>query len=140
MRRGSGGTEEWRGSGLVLVAEDEDPVRRFATLLLNELGFVVVTAANGADALDIFRERHGELAMVLLDLTMPGLTGEEFLAAIARDAPGARTPIMVCTGSDSDGVSQRFPGQIAGVLKKPYRLEEFRTTLRGALESARGRP
>jgi two-component system cell cycle sensor histidine kinase/response regulator CckA len=84
--------------------------------------------------LEVFRERRSELALVLLDLTMPVLSGDEFLAAIAQDGHGMRQiPIVVCAGADADDVGRRFPGQIAGFLKKPYRLNDFRTTLRGVL-------
>src|SRR6266536_2606272 len=87
MRRARKPATNWRGHGLVLVVEDEDPVRRYAAGLLTELGFTVVGAADGSQAVDVFRQRQAELALVLLDLTLPGAGGEAVLTEIEAENP-----------------------------------------------------
>jgi Response regulator containing CheY-like receiver, AAA-type ATPase, and DNA-binding domains len=117
---------------MVLVVEDEDAIRRYATALLTELGFTVVGAADGNQALATFHDQGDDLALVLLDLTLPGLSGEEILEEMAK--LGTKTPVVVCSGSDAQAVRRLFGGQrVAGFLTKPYGLEQLRSTLRAAL-------
>src|SRR5215217_6086224 len=128
MRRRRKSAADWHGNGLALVVEDEDPVRRYATRLLTDLGFTVVAAADGAEAIDVFRDRHSELALILLDLTLPGLTGDAVLAEL--EAQGVKVPIVICTGHDARSVRRQFAGRaVAGFLAKPYGLEQMRTAL-----------
>jgi CheY-like chemotaxis protein len=118
--------------GLVLLAEDEEPVRRFTAALLAELGFTVAPATDGAEALEVFRSRRGELALILLDLTMPGMSGEDVLAALERE--GAGVPVILCSGYDARELRARFAGRaVGGFLQKPYRLEELRTVVAAAV-------
>lgn len=131
MRRARKPATNWRGHGLVLVVEDEDPVRRYAAGLLTELGFTVVGAADGSQAVDVFRQRQAELALVLLDLTLPGAGGEAVLAEIEAENP--KVPVVVCSGRDAREVRRSFAGHnLAGVLPKPYGLEQMRAALRQA--------
>jgi CheY-like chemotaxis protein len=128
----TGQAGDWRGSGLVLVVEDEDPVLRFATGMLTTLGFNVVSATDGVGALEVFQRHRDELALVLLDLTMPGMDGEELLSELER-GPG-RVPIVVSSGHDIVDLGMRLNrDRLAGFLQKPYRLEEMRATLQDAL-------
>jgi CheY-like chemotaxis protein len=130
----TGQGDDWRGSGLVLVVEDEDPVRRLTTSLLAALGFEVIAATDGARALDEFQRHRDELALVLLDLGMPGVHGDELLSEFER-AAGA-IPIVLSSGHDAADLCSRFPDRrVAGFLQKPYRLEEMRATLHRALAS-----
>jgi CheY-like chemotaxis protein len=117
---------------VVLVVEDEDAVRRYATGLLAELGFTVVSAADGTQALEVVRARGAELVLILLDLTLPGLGGEAVLDEIER--VGTKVPVVMCSGSDPHTVRRLFAGhRVAGYLAKPYGLEQMRTTLHAAL-------
>jgi two-component system cell cycle sensor histidine kinase/response regulator CckA len=125
-------TDAWRGSGLVLVVEDENQVLRFTTTMLSALGFEVVAAIDAVQALDALRRHRDGLALVLLDVTVPGMTGEDFLAEMERTA--APMPVVLSSGHDKDDLAVRFAGRrVAGVLQKPYRLAELRATLRHVL-------
>jgi CheY-like chemotaxis protein len=138
MRRRSKPTADWRGDGLALIVEDEDPIRRYAARLLTDLGFTTVGVADGAAALEVFRERRGELSLVLLDLTLPGLGGEAVLAELEND--GSKVPVVVVSGYDALTVRRQIAGRrVAGFLAKPYGLEQLRTALREALAPARRR-
>ena len=66
-------------TGTVLVAEDDDAIRRMTVLMLESIGLTVVSASDGAEALHLFEERTEEFAFVLLDFMMPGMSGEEVI-------------------------------------------------------------
>ncbi|WP_285742678.1 response regulator [Lentzea sp. NBRC 105346] len=122
-------------SGLVLVVEDEDPVRRYTVGLLVELGFTVVQAADGAQAIEIVRERGGELRAMLLDHSMPGMSGEDVLAALERD--GVKIPVVLTSGHDEAALRRRFDGYpVAGFLQKPFRIETLDETVRQAIDQS----
>jgi CheY-like chemotaxis protein len=119
---------EWRGHGLVLVVEDEDPLRRYAARLLADLGFTVVGAADGTEAVEVFRERGTELALVLLDVSLPGLSGEALLDQLTG------VPVVLCSGYDARTARRQFgEHHVAGYLAKPYGLDQLRTALRGVV-------
>ncbi len=108
--------------GLILVVDDEDVVRRPCIEYLTHRGFAAAGASGGAAALDLFAARAGEIACVVLDLTMPGLSGAAVFAELARLRPGL--PVILSSGFSEDAAFQDF-GELrpAGFLQKPFRLE-----------------
>jgi CheY-like chemotaxis protein len=124
--------DDWRGSGLVLVIDDEAPVLRFATGVLTTLGFEVVGATDGPRAIEVFQRYRDQLALVLLDLTVPGMDGDSLLSVLERDRPDI--PVVLSSGYDAADQGTRFASRlVAGFLPKPYRLEEMRAVLHDAL-------
>ena len=124
--------DDWRGSGTVLVADDEEPIRQMAGRLLGSLGFSVVFAHDGAECVRAMAEAPSPFAFVLLDLMMPGMDGAEALDELERR--GATTPIIVCSGYNSQEISQRFARYaFATFLQKPYSLAELRTAAHAIL-------
>ena len=118
--------------GLVLVVEDEDPVRRYTVSLLEDLGFTVLQAHDGSEAIAILRERSTEIGAMLLDHSMPGLSGEEVLAELQRE--GLSVPVVLTSGHDRTSLEHRFAGyDIAGYLQKPFRVEKLDETVRLAV-------
>jgi PAS domain S-box-containing protein len=107
------------GFGLILVADDEELVRKMAKFTLELHGYTIETACDGRDTLDKFRARPGEFAAILLDLTMPTMHGEEVLRAIReirRDVP-----VVLSSGYTESEAIARFHGlNLAGFLQKPY--------------------
>ena len=119
-------------AGLVLVVEDEDPVRRYTVSLLEELGFSVLQATDGVEAIAVVRERSAEIGAMLLDHSMPGLSGEEVLAELERE--GLTVPVVLTSGYDRASLERRFAGHdIAGYLQKPFRIEALDETVRFAV-------
>ncbi len=119
-------------AGLVLVVEDEDPVRRYTVSLLEELGFTVLQASDGTEAIAIVRERSAEISAMLLDHSMPGLSGGEVLAELARE--GLQVPVVLTSGHDRTSLERRFAGyDVAGYLQKPFRIEKLDETVRAAV-------
>jgi CheY-like chemotaxis protein len=122
----------WWDSGIVLLVDDEAPVRTMTTRMLSALGFDVLTAADGAEAVALFGTRSGEIRAILLDLTMPRMDGHEAFLALRRLR--ADVPIILCSGYDVRECAERFSElAVNGFLQKPYRLEELKGVLRKVL-------
>ena len=112
-------------SWTILVVEDEPVVCAVTQTLLTRSGCAVLTAANGASALATLRERHGTVDLVLLDMTMPGITTYDIIRAI-RDID-AHVPILLTSGYTSSDTVKRMldEGTVQGFLPKPYELHEL---------------
>jgi PAS domain S-box-containing protein len=124
-------------SGLVLMVDDQESVRKMGETLLSRLGFSVLPAAGGAEALDLFRQHPGEVCCVVTDLTMPGLDGWEVLAALRRIQPGL--PVILASGyEEALAMGRDAPEQPNAFLHKPYSTAELKTALNRALMDGRG--
>ena len=114
-----GPTPPQSGVRTVLVVDDEEIVRRTTRSVLERKGYRVLLAENGQQAVELFREHAPEISVVLLDLTMPVMGGEEaarYLHAVRHDVP-----ILVSSGYDENEVARRFAGsRVAGYVRKPY--------------------
>jgi len=114
-------------TGTVLVVDDDDDVRRLTGRMLESIGFRVVSVVGGAEALVAFTERADEFAFVLLDLMMPGMSGDEVIGELRRIRK--TTPIILSSGYNSRELSERFVGHgITGFLQKPYQLAQLKAT------------
>jgi PAS domain S-box-containing protein len=126
--------QEWRGSGSVLLVDDEEIVLRVVQRMLEAMGFQVLCVKDGREALEVFRTRGAEIVCVLLDLTMPQLDGEQVFREIRRVRPEAK--VILSSGYDESDIAQRFAGEgLAGFVQKPYRSTSLRAKLREILES-----
>jgi two-component system cell cycle sensor histidine kinase/response regulator CckA len=122
---------DWRGSGTVVVADD-DGLRLMATAMLEGLGFAVIPARSGPEALEIVNERDGELAFVLLDLMMPGMDGEQVIGELERLQ--TTTPIVLSSGYNTQHLSQQLTGRgVAAFLQKPYDFGDLQATARSVI-------
>lgn len=112
------------GRGLVLVADDEEDVRMVVRAMLESMGYDVIEAADGAEAVDLFRERHAEVGLVLLDLMMPRLTGDQAFEEMRRIDPAVKA--LLASGYDESGrVGEIVAGGFGGFLQKPFRRGEL---------------
>jgi PAS domain S-box-containing protein len=128
-----GATATWRGVGTVLVADDEPSVRAVTSRALRLMGFDVIEAGDGQAAVELFDEHRGRLALVLLDMTMPRLSGGAAYRAIRERDPGARVVLM--SGYTEQDATEHFAGGgLAGFLQKPYELAALREVVRRAIE------
>lgn len=124
----------WRGQGTVLLVDDEPVLQELGKQMIEELGFQVLTAGDGLEALQRFRTHEGPVAAVVLDLTMPRMDGEETFRELRRLDPKLR--ILLSSGYAEQEVLERFAGMgLAGVIQKPYRLQDLAERLRATLES-----
>jgi len=119
----------------ILVVDDEDVVRRTASVALQKYGYRVLTADDGKNALQIFENRRGEIELVILDLTMPVMGGETALDELKRIDPAAR--ILLSSGYSVSEVSARFQGRgLSGFLQKPYTAARLLEEVQAALGAA----
>ena len=112
-------------SGTVLVVEDEPIVRAVNQALLSRSGYTVLTARDGASALSVLRDHPVGIGLILLDMTMPGMTSGEVVQAIRALDP--TVPILLNSGyTSSDAVKQMLKeGSVQGFLGKPYDLDQL---------------
>jgi CheY-like chemotaxis protein len=116
-------------SGTVLVVEDEPVVCAVAQALLTRSGCAVLAAPDGASALATFREHGNDVDLILLDMTMPGMTTDEIVQAIRALDP--KVPILLNSGYTSNDTVKRMlaEGTVQGFLPKPYELHELVNTI-----------
>jgi PAS domain S-box-containing protein len=128
--------EAWTGSGTILLVDDEETVRTVGSEMLKELGFQVLTAEDGGQALVVYRE-HPEIRLVLLDLIMPHMDGEQAFRELRQMDP--QVPVILSSGFSEYEVHQKFAGNDRiDFIQKPYRLTALRETLQNiGLEASR---
>jgi two-component system, cell cycle sensor histidine kinase and response regulator CckA len=120
------------GAGRVLLADDEEDVRGVVHAMLDTLGYEVIEARDGLEAVEIFRRRAAEIDLVILDLVMPHLTGEAALEQILRIAPGV--PAILVSGYDESGrIREIVAAGFGGFLQKPFRRQDLGKKVRELL-------
>ena len=123
----------FQGSGKVLVVDDEEGIRAVAMSILERTGFEPISASDGREALRLFEQHRGEIRLILMDLTMPNLDGEDTYRALRQR--GARTPVLLSSGFNETEAIHRFQGKgLAGFIQKPYRATALIEMVRKALE------
>ncbi|MCP3959472.1 MAG: response regulator [bacterium] len=132
---------ELAGTETVLVIDDEEPVRTVAQRILEDAGFTVITAEDGDQGVEIFEREADRVALVLLDMTMPRLSGDKTL----RELRGVRQDVTVVlsSGYSEQVVKEQFEGQRpAGFLQKPYGPADLLQKVKGVLgqEATRSHP
>jgi PAS domain S-box-containing protein len=128
---------EWRGTGTILVVEDEEGVREVAERMLQDIGFETIGAEDGRHALEIMETTGDRVTAVLLDLSMPRMGGAETFRRLREMKPDL--PILMMSGYTEQVVAPQFndsgPGN-TGFLQKPFLAEDLITVLRRFAESA----
>jgi CheY-like chemotaxis protein len=111
--------KDGRGSGTVLVVDDEPALRKIARAILENSGYRVLVAEDGREAVELFRQHADTITVILLDMNMPVMGGEEAFGLIR--AIRADVPIVVSTGFSEVTTRELFGGGIAvGFVQKPY--------------------
>jgi DNA-binding NtrC family response regulator len=132
-------TTPWQGEGTILVVDDEPMVRDVATAILKRAGMTVVTADSGDEAVQRVAAEPQRFALVLVDLTMPGLSGAETLHRVHGIRPDL--PVVVMSGYNEEEASGRFEGkELAGFLEKPFSTGALTSIVERVLGNAGGQP
>ncbi len=122
----------WRGSGTVLVVDDEASALKVAGRMLQTAGFDVITAKDGVEAIEVFREREKEIDLVLLDLSMPRLDGRETFEVLREIRSDVR--VLFSSGyTEQDVVGGARGTNTAQFIQKPYTLAQLTEKVRLAL-------
>ncbi|WP_214174449.1 PAS domain S-box protein [Geomobilimonas luticola] len=127
--------EQWRGSGTILLVEDEEPIMQVAKAMLMELGFEVIEARNGKEALHIYQQNAYDIILVMTDMGMPVMDGYNLFLELKR--LNAVLPIVISSGfGDADITSRISRDDIAGLISKPYNFNLLQNVIRDAVGHA----
>lgn len=113
-----------QGKGTILVVDDEEDVRLAAQLILEDAGWNVLCAEDGKTGLELFRQQHQGICVILLDLSMPHMGGEELFKEIQQ----IRTdiPVVLSSGLSEEEAVKRFAGKpFFAFLQKPYQIKSL---------------
>ncbi len=128
--------QQTQGQKTVMVVDDEDMILLLTRRMLEHAGLKVVTTPDGPSAISFFQENPAAVDLVLLDMTMPGMTGDQVLWQLRR--LGCTVPILISSGYSLGGGIQELvsaPGGADGFLPKPYSIQELSDAVNIALES-----
>jgi two-component system, cell cycle sensor histidine kinase and response regulator CckA len=104
---------------------------------LRKAGYSVLLAENGVKGLEVLETWRGDIALVLLDMSMPGMSGKDVLAAIRRI--DADIPVLVFSGFSEDQVHQHFEGlHVSGFIQKPFTSHQLASAVHALLPRTAG--
>jgi CheY-like chemotaxis protein len=121
------------GKGTILVVDDENLVRQLAKRALERVGYAVLTAVNGKDALDQYSNHRNDIKIVLLDMMMPVLSGEETFKHLLEIRPDAA--VIAMSGFTEREARQRFGTGILDFIQKPFTAGQLTAKIGAALQS-----
>ena len=124
------GTVKWSSRGRILLADDEDPVRLVTVKILQTFGFTVEAVADGAAAVSAYNHHPGQYDLVILDLMMPVMSGDEALREIWALRPTQK--VLLISGYNEGDILSKNPGPMA-YLRKPFTRGELEEVLKGLL-------
>jgi len=121
------------GSETILLVDDEEFLCDIGSQILTRAGYIVLTATNGKDALDLYRNQRSDISMVILDLIMPGMGGKECFQELVNINPQVR--VILSSGFLSDGTTEeaRVFG-VRGLVEKPYNMRQLLGLVREVLD------
>ena len=121
------------GNETILLVDDEEVILEVGEMMLEELGYSVLTANGGRAAIDIFREHRNTIQLVVLDMIMPGLNGGATFDEIRKIDPQAR--VLLSSGYSVNGQAQKIlDAGCSGFIQKPFGFDEFSDTIRSILD------
>jgi PAS domain S-box-containing protein len=120
------------GSGTVLIVDDEEIVRMAARTVLESFGYTVLEAKDGREALRVYERHIGEISVVLLDMTMPIMSGVETLQHMLKLDPEA--VVIATSGYNESEAMQIFGSSIAGFIQKPFTAPDLGRKIKSACE------
>jgi CheY-like chemotaxis protein len=127
------------GHGVVLVVDDDDYILQAVYVALESYGYSALLANSGAAAIELFEEHRDQIDLVLLDMLMPGMSGEETFRALRAIRPDVK--VLLSTGYAPDEAAQRFTEEgLVGFLRKPYDPDELASEVQRILERGNAMP
>jgi two-component system cell cycle sensor histidine kinase/response regulator CckA len=124
-----------RGTETVLIVDDEPVILELGQEILRACGYAVLTASNGQDALELYRRKKDEIALVILDLIMPHMGGRECLEQLLKIDPDVR--VLVGSGAAfNESTKEAIEHKAAGFISKPYEAKELLRAVRTVLDES----
>ena len=126
----------WRGDGTVLLADDDESVLQVAKLMLENIGFDVIVAHGGHEAVRLYERHRQDIRFLMLDMTMPDLSGDRVIERIRSKYPDAT--IVINTAFTQSRMAELLTDQssVSGIIHKPYTMDELRAGLKQALDES----
>ena len=116
----------------ILLVDDEELVRRTAATTLVHRGYTILEAGDGQEAIDLFQHNSSQIALVILDLSMPVMSGEECLSRLKSIKPDV--PVLLSSGFSETEAARRFQSAgVASYLQKPYTAQHLTELVKAAL-------
>ncbi|MGC9970155.1 MAG: response regulator [Bryobacteraceae bacterium] len=135
--RQSGRQPDLRGTETVLLVDDEAMVREVSRSALERYGYRVLVTNNGREAIRIFEEHAEEIGLVLVDLMMPEMGGDEAVSVLKSKCPGLR--VIVMSGYSESEVLKMFAGKgVSGFLQKPFTATRLAEEVKAVLTNVAG--
>ncbi len=123
------------GTETILLVDDEKSILKLGEQMLAMAGYRVLTAANGREALDVYRSSQADIALVLLDLIMPEMGGKQCLEGLLEINPRVR--VVIASGYSANGTTRdAVPSGARGFVNKPYDAKEILTVVRKVLDES----
>ncbi len=118
----------------ILFVDDDDMIRRMGEVMLERLGYEVLTARDGKEAVTLFQEKQSRICLVLCDLSMPEMDGRQTLAALQNLRP--ELPVILMSGYDEDSALKgHTQEQARSFLAKPFQMKDLQAAVEEALQS-----
>jgi len=122
------------GTETVLLVDDDEMIRSFGTMALERQGYTVLTASNGREGLELFMKECKKIQLILLDLVLPVISGQEVLEKIRRIDPAVK--VIITSGHDFSGDRETFAQLKANdYIFKPFNLADLASAVRNVLDS-----
>ena len=125
----------WQGSGTILLVEDEDQIKMVVKAFLQKLGFTVIEASNGKEALELYQKHVTDITLVVTDMGMSIMNGYELFHELKKLNAGL--PIIISSGFGDVAISSHniAPDDIAGIISKPYSFDQLGELLKSVIET-----
>lgn len=124
----------WHGMGTVLIVDDDKAILTVASNMIERMGFQVLCASSGAEAIDLYHQHRNRISFVLLDWSMPEMDGEEVANALHQLQPDMK--ILLSSGYSEEMVMQNFTAtDVIGFVQKPYSFDQLKYKLREAISA-----
>lgn len=121
------------GTGRILVVDDEEVVRDVAQEMLTELGYIVISACDGVEAVELYENSTEDIDLALIDMIMPKMGGRECFLELKKLNPEIRA--VLSTGYGRDGAVQEIlDAGMSGFVQKPYRLDQLSAVISATLK------
>jgi PAS domain S-box-containing protein len=120
------------GTETILLVDDEALIRNLGRTILQRYGYQVLLANDGLQALEIYQQEKERIALVILDLHMPQMSGTDVLVRLRKMMPAVR--VLISSGNPSEHRTELVQAGILGFVEKPYRPQELAATVRTGLD------
>ncbi|MFA5928065.1 MAG: response regulator [Candidatus Margulisiibacteriota bacterium] len=123
-----------KGEGTILIVDNEEPLRRILSKILQSIGYSTLEAESGKEALEIFEQKGADIDLIILDMHMPQMNGYEVFSKLQKLAP--KVKVIISSGYiDGEEVQEMLASGAAGVLPKPYSATDISRKVHQALNS-----